>query len=160
MGLNKYNYDKLDVNCLYKMKDKKETERIKEIRYDPFWCRNWTFVVKKHDDGSADMLDTYFTSYDSGAYSVTDENINDFEVIFNFNDMNRITEKESNDYFDEEVIRVGVDSGGRFSKNNCFVRKDLEKSKLKLILNARKEVERCKYSLKWAEDNLKRLLDS
>jgi hypothetical protein len=53
--LSKENYDKLDTNCLYK----KTPDPNKSYLGGTHWCRNWTFTVRKLDDGRAYMYDTY-----------------------------------------------------------------------------------------------------
>jgi hypothetical protein len=147
--LSKENYDKLDENYLYK----KEPKRDGEYTY---WCKNWTFKVRKRD-GNAWMYDTYFDSWDS-AIEVTDNNINEFEIVFDFREVKRIPDSSVDEYNEEDLYRAATDSGGYSCGKLYWIKKDAVKSKDLLISKKQYEIESLKRKLKWAEDELERLM--
>jgi hypothetical protein len=151
--LSKENYDKLNENYLYK----KESIR-KDTYTDTYWCKNWTFKVYKRD-GKATMLDTYFNSWDSHRIQVTDENINEFEVVFDFTEVKRINDYERDEYNEGDLYRVATDSGGYSCGKLYWVKKDILKSKDLIINKTKKEIESLKRQVQWAENNLERMLN-
>lgn len=150
MSLSKANYDTLNENYLY------QREPIKKGDY---WCKNWTFKVRKLEDGRAFMLDTYFYSWDSHKIQVTDKNIEDFQVVFDFRDVKRIRDSEYDEYDDKDVFRVATGSGGWTCGNLYWVKKDAQKSKQLLIAKKKAEIQYLKYRVEMAENELKRLID-
>lgn len=153
--LSKENYDKLNENILYK----------KEPTYDPkesyigcipvsYWCKNWTFRVKKHD-GKAFMVDTYWSTQETFT-EITDENINDFEVVFDMTEVMMISKECIDEYKEEDVFCVAIDSGG-ISYPKYFVRRDAKKSRELQIEKKKEEIRRLKSKLEWAERELKEL---
>jgi len=154
MSLSKENYDKLNENYLYKK------EPVKRDSFtDTYWCKNWTFKVHKNKEGRATMLDTYFSSWDSHRIEVTDENINEFEVVFDCTEVKRISDYEYNEYNDNDLFRVATDSGGYSCGHLYWVKKDTPKSKDLIINKQKEEVESLKRQLKWAEETLERMLN-
>jgi hypothetical protein len=153
--LSKENYDKLNANYLYKKKNE-----IWNGIGDKRWCKNWTFVVRKHDDGSAVMLDSYYKSYDSHSYHITDKNIDEFYKVFDFREVKRIHDDEVDEYNEEDLFRVATDSGGYYCGKLYWVRKDVEKARGKLIEKAKYKVERAKSNLEHLERHLENLLNN
>lgn len=102
MSLSKENRKKLDPNILYR----KEPE---EDIADPYWCRNWTFHCPDSKAEEVYMYDTYFDDQES-AILVTDQNIDEFEVVFDFREVRRIKPSEVSQYDEEKVIHVATDS--------------------------------------------------
>jgi hypothetical protein len=147
--LSKENYDRLNENYLYQ----KEPEEIGQYT---FWCRNWTFKVHK-SDGNAFMLDTYYNNWDSNI-EVTDDNINNFKVVFDFREVRRIKDKEIDEYNHDDLYRVATDSGGMSCGGLHWVKKDAQKSIQLLIEKKRHEIESLKSSLRYAERQLEHLL--
>lgn len=155
--LSKENYDKLDENFLYKKVPKRDPNET-YIGCTPisYWCKNWTFRVKKHN-GKAFMYDTYWTVQEN-YIEVTDENINEFEVIFDMIKV-RITSKEFIDeYNKEDVFCEAIDSGG-ISYPKYFVRKDAKKSISLQIEKKKEEIRRLKSKLEYAERELNELIE-
>ena len=150
--LSKENYDSLNENYLYK----KEPDEEGQYTY---WCKNWTFKVHKNKNGQAFMLDTYFSSWDS-YIEVTDENINEFEVVFDFREVKKIRDSEVDEYNKEDLFLAATNSGGYSCGGLHWVKKDAVKSKKLLIDNKKGEIESLKRQLRWAEDDLERLLNS
>lgn len=150
--LSKENYDKLNTNFLYKREP-----TWKDNHTNTYWCKNWTFRVQKLKDGRAIMLDTYFNSWDSHRIEVTDQNINEFEVVFDFNEVKRIRDYEADEYDKCDKFRVATDSGGYSCGNLYWVKKDAQKSKNLLIEKTQSEINSLKRELEWKERQLKEL---
>ena len=153
--LSKENYDKLNENLLYKLEPKRNPEES-YIGCIPmsYWCRNWTFRVQKGND-HAIMCDTYWTT--QGNYiEVTDQNISEFEVIFDMTEVKMISKESSDEYDTDDVFRVAIDSGG-ITYPKYFVKKSVNKSRAKQIEKKEEEIRKLKSKLEWAERDLKEL---
>ena len=102
MSLSKENREKLNPNILYRKGPDEDIE-------DPYWCRNWTFHYPDSKAEEVYMYDTYFDDRES-AILVTDQNIDEFEIIFDFREVRRIKPSEVSQYDEEKVIHVATDS--------------------------------------------------
>lgn len=158
MTLSKENYNKLDENYLYKREPIWRESNGQRSTERTYWCKNWTFKVSKNEDGRAFMRDTYFDSWDS-QIEVTDENIEDFEFVFDFREVKRIRDSHVNEYNSEDLIYVATNSGGYHCGGCYWIKKTTEKSKELLIKKKREEIEFLKSSLDWAERDLNKLLE-
>ena len=76
------------------------------------------------------MVDTYWSSGDKVKIEVTDENVNEFELLFKRGEIKEIKESEKDQY--EDYYRVALDSGG-WSYPRYLVKKDAVKSMDKVI---------------------------
>jgi len=117
------NINKINTNGLYK------SEPFNVFGYNPYWCKNWIFKVKEKN-GSLYMVDTYFNDT---CIEVTDDNVNNFELLFDFDDVKEITLQEYEKYNDEDRFMAAIGSGGWKFSTKYFVKKDAEYSKDKLI---------------------------
>ena len=152
--LSKENYDKLNENNLYK----REPFKV-GISDDLYWCKNWTFKVKKYDNGSAYMVDTYWgDAHDGLTFEVTDENINDFEFIFDFREVKRIHDDDRWNYEDEDVYTVATNSGGYSCGKLYWINKNTQKSKRLQIENIKYEIDKLERELICKREELNRLL--
>jgi hypothetical protein len=150
--LSKENYDKLNENYLYK-KEPNINER------SPYWCDNWTFKVEKLEDGRAYMLDTHFNSYSSHHIRVTDDNVNEFEVVFDFREVINISDSVVDEYEEKDLYCVATNSRGWSCGKLYWIKKGVQKS-LQLQINKQKnKIEKIRDKLKWAEQELERLLE-
>jgi hypothetical protein len=150
--LSKENYDKLDANFLYQNKPTKNDEYT-------YWCKNWTFKVQKLDDGRAIMIDTFYSSWDSNPIWVTNQNIDEFKVIFDFREVVKICDSDVNEYNEEDLYYAATGSGG-YSCGGCYwIKKGTPKSLNLQIAKAEREVDKCESALRWAKANLERLLE-
>ena len=153
MSLSQENISKLDLNGLYKCKP--VLEWLPSYKRDnPYWCRNWTFKVYKHDDDYY-MYDTYWKNYYGCPVELTDENFDMFELVFDFDDV----EEFRGDYLkwmtyaDEDRFCVSVDSGGmnhpkRFIRKYVSPQKDLVISRIQNeITDLQMELDRKKEQL-------------
>ncbi|WP_346938228.1 hypothetical protein [uncultured Clostridium sp.] len=151
--LSKENYDKLNENYLY------EREAFKTgISDDYYWCKNWTFKIKKYEDGRVYMVDTYWgDSQDSLTFEVTDENIDKFKFIFDFREVERVPDSDIYDYEEEDLYRVPTNSGGRSCGKLYWKNKNTKKSNRLQIENKLYEIKQLENKLKWAREDLERL---
>jgi len=155
MSLSKENAERLNTNYLYKKEI--PPRDIDKYPCGPCWCRNWTYRCKGPGrDGNYYMYDTYYDDWDS-AILVTDENINDFEVVFDFREVKRIHDGEADEYNEKDLFCVATDSGGYSCGGLYWVKNDAVKSKDRLIHKQQNEIESLKRQLKWAEEELERL---
>jgi hypothetical protein len=158
MSLSKENYDKLNENYLYKKEPIIDNSFYVGCTPGTYHCKNWTFKVNKLKDGRAYMLDTYFNSYDSHCIQVTDKNIGEFEIVFDFKEVKQIRDTEADEYNKEDLYYVATNSGGFSCGGLWWVKKDAVKSKELLINKAREKVESLKRQLRRAEDDLEKLV--
>lgn len=158
--LSKENYDKLNENYLYKREPIIREPIIDNSFYvgntpGTYHCKNWTFKAHKYENGRVFMNDTYFG--DNNRFEVTDNNINDFEFVFDFREVRKIRDSENDEYNEEDLYYVATDSRG-YSCGGCYwIKKDTKKSKELLIKKKKLEIKSLENHLKWAEDDLKRL---
>jgi len=128
--LSQDNIEKLNQNAIYKCKPDKKY-RGKLFEDDLYHCCNWTFEVIKTKDGYF-MRDTYWSGQDSLYIKITDENISDFTLVFDKDEVIYISESAKDSYEKEVVFSIAIDSGGwRYPKH--LKKKDANKSKKKLI---------------------------
>lgn len=156
MNLSKENFDKLNENFLYRKEPIIDNSFYIGNTSGTYHCKNWTFKVCKYEDGRVYMRDTYFNDIST---QITDENINEFEFVFDFREVKRINDSEVNEYNEEDLYRVATDSGGYSCGKLHWVKKDTVKPKQLLIDKKKREIESLKNKLGWAEDELVRLLE-
>lgn len=149
--LSKENEDKIIVSGLYKHKPDMAL-RGRLYSDDLYHCCNWTFRPQQRRDGSWYMADTYWSCGDESSIELTDKNFNEFELIFDFNNVTSTNYPE--EYDNADTYWVAIDSGGMYCGGKHFVKKDAKKSKEKLISRCKDEISSCEYNLK----NLKREL--
>lgn len=139
MSLSQANIDKLNMNGLYHCNP--VLEWLPSWKRDnPYWCRNWTFRVRKYDDDYY-MYDTYWSTGDDYPVKLTDENFDKFELVFDFNDVEefKCSYLKFETYADEDRFRVAVDSGG-VNYPKYFIRKDAMPQKDLVILRIQNEI--------------------
>lgn len=145
--LSENNIEKLNMNGLYECKpDVKYRGKLYENSL--YHCCNWTFDVVKNREGNYFMRDTYWSGSDSLHIPITDENFDDFKLLFERDKVKGIRKDEIYHY--EKYYRVGIDSGG-WSYPKFFVDIDESKSK-KLILE---EIDEKLKGLEWEIKNLR-----
>ena len=131
-------FNVINMNGLYK------SEPFDIRGNDPYWCKNWTFKVKEIH-GTLYMVDTYFNDR---YIEVTNDNVNNFKFVFDFNEVKEINESEYEKYNDEDRFMVAIGSGGIQYGTKYFVKNNAEYSKDKLI-------EIVKYEIKELESEIK-----
>lgn len=122
--LSRKNYNKLNEHGLY---ERPPTKKDEDMHHDVWWCKNWTFKCSKRDDGSAIMFDTYW-GYDGNSIEVTDENIDEFKLIFDFRDVEKISADIADEYDPEDIYHVATDSGGMYCGGNYYKKIDAKPS--------------------------------
>jgi hypothetical protein len=160
--LSDYNIEKLKMNGLYTCKPNVKY-RGKLFENNLYHCCNWTFDVYMNHEGNYFMRDTYWSSGDSVYIPLTDENIDEFELVFERDKVKSVRKDEVNQY--ENPYRVAIDSGG-WSYPKYFVSIDASKSKsliieeiddkirsleseLKYLLEKKEKLENGTYKLEW-----------
>jgi hypothetical protein len=121
---------------------------------NPRWCRNWTFTVSLHDDGTACMVDTYFGDR---SMELTDENFGEFTFLFDFDKVDKTSRDIWLEYPEDKKFWAPTDSGGVYCGGSYFILKGAKPSKalkreilLGLIHDAELQVE-------WRKQDLARL---
>lgn len=128
--LSKENVEKIVKTGLYKH------EPDRRYRSSLYWdnlyhCFNWTFKVKHNE--SKDiwyMVDTYFNDK---YIELTDENFDEFEFLFDFNEVDKHSGKNIWEYDEDDYWHAAVDSGGMYCGGKYFVKKGATKSKEKVL---------------------------
>lgn len=114
---------------------------------DPYWCTNWTFVPRISEN-EITLVDSYYQSYqDSISYVLDDENINDFTLIFDCNDVGEVEQTTYQEYSEDDRFQVACDSGGR-RYPKYFVKKTAFPNKEKQLYQVDSEIESLDYQLK------------
>lgn len=137
--LSQSNIDKLCMTGLYRCNPVLEWLPLYK-RDNPYWCKNWTFKVKKRDDNYY-MYDTYWASGDENPVKLTDDNFDKFELVFDFNDVEEFRGDYQKwiTYNNDDRFCVGVDSGG-IKYSRCFVRKGAQPMKDAVIERLEHEI--------------------
>lgn len=151
--LSKENYDKLDENFLYKKKPVIDNSFSVGTTPGTYHCKNWTFNVRKRD-GCAAMSDTYFGSYYE---DVTDENISEYEKVFDFREVEKIHDATIDEYEDNDLIVAATDSGGYSCGHIHWIKKGTPKSKILLVNKIKEKIESLRREIKWREEELQRI---
>ena len=135
--LSKENVEKIVKTGLYKHKPDK---RYRSSLYwdDMYHCFNWTFKVKHNENKDIwYMVDTYFNDK---YIELTDENFDEFEFLFDFNEVDRHSGQHIWEYDEDDYWHVAVDSGGMYCGGKYFVKKGATKSKEKVLERIESEI--------------------
>lgn len=124
---------------------------------DPYWCTNWTFVPRIYEKKII-LIDSYYQYSNSISYVLNDENINDFTLIFDFNDVRKVAQTTYQEYADDDRYQVACDSGGR-SYPKYFVKKTASPNKEKQLYQVDSEIESLEYQLKRLKEKRKSIKD-
>lgn len=146
--LSDNNIKKLKTNGLYTCEANRKY-RSNLFKNNLYHCCNWTFKVAKNHEGNYYMKDTYWGSGESVCVPLTDENIDDFELLFEHDKVKKIRNDEANQY--ENHYRVAVDSGG-WSYPKYFVDIDATKSKKLIIEDINNKIEELEREIKYLKD--------
>ena len=154
--LSQENIDKLHMNGIYRCEPVLSWLPSYK-RKDPYWCRNWTFRVRKSNKYY--MYDTYWSTGDEYPIELTDENFDKFEYLFDLDDVRYINSYEDwLEYPDEDKWRVALDSGGiRYPK--YVVRRDAKKVKERVVERMQRDIEYLKSDLAQKERILAGIID-
>ena len=124
-------------------------------RSDPYHCINWTFKIVKYDDSDKYyMRDTYWSGCEGLKVELTDENFDKFELLFDLEQVSKVSPPDFYDYDEEDRWHVALDSGGyRYSKH-YFVRKGAQKNKEVLLERLNRELESLKRQVRCKEEEI------
>lgn len=149
--LSRENLEKINFNGLYRHEPDKRYSRHEDL----YWCQNWTFTLQKYKD-KVYMRDTYWSSGDGLNIEVTDNNINEFELLFDFTDVKQVKVNNITEYGEEnkDWFIVAVDSGG-ISYPKQFIRKNAQRDKQKVINRKKREIDDIKRKI----DDTKRFIE-
>ena len=152
--LSKANAEKLVKTGLYKHEPDK---RYRSSLYwdDMYHCFNWTFKVSYYErDDKWYMVDTYFGDK---YIELTDENFDEFEFLFDFNEVDKHSGKNIWEYDEKDYWHVPVDSGGMYCGGKYFLRKGAQKSKEKVLERIQNEIEELELQLKYKKADYDRV---
>lgn len=125
---------------------------------DPYWCTNWTFVPWIGEN-EITLIDSYYQSYqDSISYVLDDKNINDFTLIFNYDDVREVKKTTYQEYADDDRFLVACDSGGR-NYPKYFVKKTASPNKEKQLYQVDSEIESLEYQLNRLKEKRKSIIE-
>ena len=140
--LSKENSERIILTGLYKCEPNE-----KYCNGDTDWCRNWTFrpQYRKQTDKWY-MIDTYFQK----SIELTDENFCEFELIFDFREVDEYRGKKEAiyDYDENDYFIESVDSGGRLFPK-MFIKKGASKKKNRVLERMNNEINTLKRQLDW-----------
>lgn len=125
---------------------------------DPYWCTNWTFVPRIYENEII-LIDSYYQYSNSISYVLNDENINDFTLILNFDDVREVKQTTYQQYADDDRYQVACDSGGR-SYPKYFVKKTASPNKEKQLYQVDSEIESLEYQLKRLKEKRNSIIKS
>jgi len=154
--LSAKNINKLCMSGLYCCKPMLDILPVYK-RDNPFWCRNWTFTVKVSKSGKYVMVDTY---YGKDCIELTDENFDEFTLIFDLRDVEEYHGSDSSfyDYPDEDRWVVAVDSG-RMTMKKRFIKRDSMPEKEKVINRICNEIDVLRDRLENKEAMLQKIMN-
>lgn len=85
-----------------------------------YHCCNWTFTVQQWNDGRIFMTDTYWSDGSSLKIELTDDNIDEFTLLFDCNDVTSHSGHNIYDYDESNWWHVAIDSGGMYCGGKYF----------------------------------------
>lgn len=152
--LSQKNIDKLNMNGIYSCEP--VLSWLPSYKRDnPYWCRNWTFRVRKYKDEYY-MYDTYWSTGDDYPVKLTDDNFNKFKYLFDYNDVKRVTYKNWVEYPESDRWVVGLDSAGM----DHWVRKNVKKKKEAVIERMKYDIDTLESDLKFKKKLLQDIIDN
>lgn len=154
--LSQENLDKLHMNGIYRCDPVLSFLPLYK-RDDPYWCRNWTFKVRRYKDKYY-MSDTYWVM-DDYPIELTDENFDRFEYLFDIDQVRYINDYSTwLEYPEEDRWCVGLDSGGMTMKK-YVVRLGAKKIKERVIERMEREINFLKSELSQKERRLEGIIN-
>ena len=152
--LSQENVNKLVITGLYKH------EPDKRYRSSVFWdnmyhCFNWTFKISHNEKTDKwYMVDTYFNDK---SIELTDDNFDEFEFLFDFNEVERHSGENIYEYDESDWWHVAIDSGGMYCGGKYFVRKGATKVKEKVLKRLEDEIDYLERQLKLKREDYNRV---
>ena len=111
---------------------------------DLYWCQNWTFKPYEYN-GIIYMRDTYWSCGDGLNIEVTEDNVNEFELIFDERDVEEVHYENLEEFGEKgkDWFVVSIDNGG-MGYPKSFIRKGAKRNKDMVVKRKRKEIESLK----------------
>ena len=157
--LSQSNIDKLCMTGLYRCNP--VLEWLPSYKRDnPYWCKNWTFRVRKSNDNYY-MYDTYWATGDEYPVKLTDKNFDKFELVFDFNDVERFSGDYQKwiTYDDKDRFCVSVDSGG-VSYPKYYIRRNAVPRKAWVVERLNHEIKLLENDLNYKRETLQKVEDN
>lgn len=154
--LSKENVDKLVISGLYRHDPDKKYRPA--LYWDQMYhCFNWTFKVRHRESNDTwYMVDTYFGDK---YIELTDENFDEFEFLFDFNEVEKHSGKNIWEYDENDYWHVAIDSGGMYCGGKYFVKKGATKSKEKVLERIEGEIRSLERQLENKKADYERVLN-
>jgi len=157
MSLSQENIDKLCMTGIYHCDP--VLSWIESWRRDtPYHCLNWNFKVRKCSDDVYEMVDTYWSGCDGLRVKLTDENFDKFELLFDMDDVRRVSKEDYYDYNEGDAWHIALDSGGYQFSKYYFARKDAKKNKDIQLKRLNDELESLKRQVRLKEEEIERVI--
>lgn len=158
MNLSQENINKLCMTGIYHCDP--VPSWIESWRRDnPYHCINWTFKVQKYEQyDKYYMCDTYWSGGSGLRVELTDENFNRFKLLFDMDEVHKVSPPDFYDYDEEDCWHVALDSGGYQYSKHYYVKNGAEKSKEKLLNRLNRELESLKRQVKCKEEEIAKVL--
>lgn len=119
-----------------------------------YHCRNWTFKPHRFD-GRLYFNDTYFGDK---AIEITDANIDDFVLVFDFVEVRQITASQAFRFNESDRWEVPVDSGGT-SHMKHFVLKDAMPDRQQILMKLQDDLDRAERTVESIKYDIQRVTD-
>lgn len=155
MNLSKKNIEKLCMSGIYSCMP--VLSWIPSYKRDtPYHCINWTFKVME-SKGKYYMNDTYWSGYDGLRVELTDDNFDNFEFLFDLNEVSKVSPPDFYDYDEADRWHVALDSGGYKYNKYYYVRKGAKKNKTILLERLNRELESLKREVEWKKEEIRKV---
>ena len=142
--LSAKNIEKLNMSGLYRCDPDPAYENY--ISDDPYYRMNWTFYPKV-SHGVYYMVDTS-SAYEDRPIELTDENFDNFEFIFDENEVEQIWyERDWEEYPAEDRYKVASSING-VKHPSFFIKKGSNKVRAKVVMRLEEEVAKLEFLLK------------
>ena len=156
MSLSQENIDKLCMTGIYRC-DPVPSWIESWRRDDPYHCINWTFKVHRYPGDRYVMQDTYWSSGGGLTILLNDENFDKFELLFNMNEVSKVSPDEFYDYDETERWHVALDSGGYQLSRYYYVKKGAKKNKELQLQRLNQELQSLERQINIVKDEIKKL---
>lgn len=154
--LSKENKNKIVLTGLYRC------EPNKKYRSQLYWdrmyhCFNWTFKVHhRESDDTWYMVDTYFNDK---YIELTDENFDEFEFLFDFNEVEKHSGKNIYDYDENDWWHVATDSGGMYCGGKFYLKRNALPKKEKILNRLKEEIDCAEINLEYMKNKYQRVMN-
>ena len=158
MSLSQQNIDKLCMTGIYHC-DPVLSWLESFRRSDPYHCINWTFKVMK-DENSDDyyMCDTYWSGWEGLRVKLDDKNIDKFELLFDMNDVHKVSPTDFYDYDECDRWHTALDSAGYQYSKYFFVRNGAKKNKEILLARLNDELDDLERRVEMKKKEIKQVM--